>query len=126
MRATLLALLALAALVPFTSAAPQPAFVVAAAGFHFEPPAGAVPLGVPVRWEGILLPHTVTTAADAEAMAEGDPDDARNEDADPDTFNVRLRQGQSFTHTFTKPGLYYYYCEPHIRLGMVGVIEVVG
>lgn len=35
-----------------------------------------------------------------------------------------LNPGNTFTFTFTKPGLYRYYCTPHEGDGMVGQVEV--
>ena len=35
-----------------------------------------------------------------------------------------LNPGNSFTFTFTKPGLYRYYCIPHEGDGMIGQVEV--
>ena len=31
----------------------------------------------------------------------------------------------SFQHTFEETGVYTYYCQPHLALGMKGVVEVV-
>jgi plastocyanin len=36
----------------------------------------------------------------------------------------RLAEGESFAFTFTRPGTYVYYCEPHRNAGMVGVVRV--
>jgi len=35
-----------------------------------------------------------------------------------------LNPGNSFTFSFTKPGLYRYYCIPHEGDGMIGQVEV--
>lgn len=35
-----------------------------------------------------------------------------------------LRPGAQFSHTFTVPGEYRYYCEPHRGMGMVGTVVV--
>jgi plastocyanin len=35
-----------------------------------------------------------------------------------------LRPGASFRHTFTVPGNYTYFCQPHEGIGMVGQITV--
>lgn len=41
------------------------------------------------------------------------------------TFNSPLlNPGNTFTFTFTKPGLYPYYCIPHEGDGMIGQVEV--
>lgn len=34
-------------------------------------------------------------------------------------------EGETFTHTFSEPGLYRYVCTPHQTQGMVGAVEVV-
>lgn len=41
------------------------------------------------------------------------------------TFNSPLLEpGGTFTHTFTTPGTYMYYCAPHEGDGMTGAIEI--
>ena len=38
--------------------------------------------------------------------------------AEPDGLN------NSFTHTFDQPGVYHYYCDHHVEVGMQGVVVV--
>ena len=32
--------------------------------------------------------------------------------------------GASYSHTFTQPGVYPYFCKPHVPMGMVGTVTV--
>lgn len=105
--------------------APEATVPVAAAGFSFASPVLVVPAGTTVEWQGVLLPHTVTTSATLLDAYEGRADDPWNEDADPDTFHANLGQGDLVQHRFDVPGTYAYFCALHARLGMVGVVVVV-
>ncbi|MEF8815070.1 MAG: plastocyanin/azurin family copper-binding protein [Halovenus sp.] len=74
--------------------------------------------------------HTVT------AFGDGIPEDAAyfasggfgSEEAAREAWNDGLggglREGDSFEHTFEIPGRYDYFCIPHLRSDMVGVIHV--
>ncbi|HET6403807.1 MAG TPA: plastocyanin/azurin family copper-binding protein [Candidatus Thermoplasmatota archaeon] len=118
--------LLLAVLLALPAATALPAAVpVLAAGQSFASPALVVPAGTTVEWVGVALPHSVTTASDVAAAAAGRANDRANADADPDTFHMDLPQGARASHTFTTPGTYAYFCELHVRLGMVGVVTVV-
>jgi glucose/arabinose dehydrogenase/plastocyanin len=103
-----------------------PSFAIQAAGFSFAPAVAVVPLGTEVRWEGRLLGHTVDTADSLEQARAAQGNDATNSDGNPDTFSHPLPQGGALAHTFTAPGTYYYFCQPHAGLGMVGVVIVAG
>lgn len=126
-RLTLLALIALACLGacaghvhPAPTATAPPALVAAgpaAAGqvevaigdYSFAPDEVRVPLGTTVVWvnQG-QAPHTVT--------------------ADDGSFDSQtLRNGQRFSHTFTRAGTFAYACEFHGGpggVGMAGIIRV--
>lgn len=103
-----------------------PSFAIQAVGFSFAPPVAVVPLGTEVQWDGVLIGHTVDTADSLAQAQAADGNDPANSDGDPDTFSRPLPQGGQVTHTFTAPGTYYYFCEPHAGLGMVGVVVVAG
>lgn len=98
---------------------------VLAAGFSFASPVLVVPAGTTVEWQGVALPHTVTTAATPQDAQAGRPNDRLNADADPDSFHKGLPQGGVARHTFQEPGTFSYYCELHRGLGMVGAVVVV-
>ena len=42
----------------------------------------------------------------------------------PEGFGNNVGSGWTFSHTFTLPGTYDYRCDPHVNLGMIGVITV--
>lgn len=78
-------------------------------GFSFDPAAVRVTTGTTVRWEWTSFggAHNVieeNTRFESELLS-GD--------------------GETFSHTFTEPGLYQYVCTPHQTRGMLGVVEVV-
>jgi plastocyanin len=66
-----------------------------------------------VRWindDGVF--HTVTST---------DSLDRRQPNG---LFNATLAtRGSAFAHTFTRPGTYHYYCQPHSEF-MVGTVNV--
>jgi plastocyanin len=77
--------------------------------------------GQSVRWrnQGDII-HTVTADA-ARAELPGSvrlPEGARGFDSGD------MRPGDEFAHVFTVPGEYRYFCVPHERAGMVGVVVV--
>ena len=87
----------------------------------FEPASITIKAGETVRFvNDSVLPHTVTA----------DPAKARNPDSTSlpegaETFDSgNLAAGESFSHTFTKPGTYQYFCIPHELAGMTGTIIV--
>ncbi len=49
---------------------------------------------------------------------------------DPDAgilFDASLPAvGSTYTHTFTTPGDYFYFCRPHFGFGMTGIVHVLG
>lgn len=108
--------LALLLLAPLAAAALPANVPVVAAGFSFASPALVVPRGTTVEWEGALLPHTVTSAASANGALQGQSDGR---------FRGDLPMGSSYVRTFHAAGTYEYFCELHVRLGMVGTIVVV-
>ncbi len=83
--------------------------------FAFSPAEVTVPAGSAVRWvndENML--HTVTST---HSIAVRRPNGL---------FNKSLaKKGDTFTYTFTKPGVYHYYCQPHTDF-MWGEVTVTG
>jgi plastocyanin len=87
----------------------------------YEPATVTIKVGETVTWKNdSAFVHTATA----------DPDLARQEDlvslpagAEPwDSGNVE--QGKSWSHTFTVPGEYRYFCLPHYMVGMTGMVIV--
>ena len=87
----------------------------------FEPASLTIKAGETVEFlNGSPLVHTVTAAppkasnADNVSLPEG-----------AETFDSgNLASGESFSHTFTEPGTYQYFCIPHEAAGMTGTIVV--
>ena len=87
----------------------------------FVPKTVTIKVGDTVVWEndspGV---HTVT---DNPAFASAKQDAAMPAGAEP--FNSgTVEAGQQYSHTFTAPGTYKYFCVPHEADGMVGTIVV--
>jgi plastocyanin len=66
-----------------------------------------VEAGTTVRWTNQAGIHTITPDGHSEWT----------------TVNM-TEAGQVFEHTFDEPGEYPFYCEPHLALGMSGVVRV--
>ena len=89
--------------------------MVGVSGVRFNPADAEVKVGEPVnfKWTG-FLPHDVV-------QSDG-PDCVKTLDG----FNSGIKFGVgAFTHTFTTPGDYYYFCTPHCAIGMKGHIKVI-
>jgi len=80
--------------------------------FTFDPPALRVSSGTTVTFDWASDTHNV--------FVERQPEGA-NWNGHESIENT----GFSFEHTFETPGVYAYYCDPHLSLGMKGVVEVV-
>ncbi len=88
---------------------------------EFTPQTLTVHVGDTVVWKnGSALTHTVT---DVPKLASTAGDARLPKGAKP--FNSGyLDPGRSYSHTFTVPGTYHYFCIPHEATGMVGVVIV--
>lgn len=87
----------------------------------YEPAQVTVKVGEPVQWINTgKTVHSVTLV----------PDDAQNpkdasEPKGAKTFDSGfMPPGGKFSYTFTMPGTYHYFCVPHEKAGMVGVVIV--
>jgi plastocyanin len=97
----------------------------------FRPTEFAVAPGTTVVWKNTSKhSHTVTAYGGdipekAEFFASGgyDSQQAAVDGWEGNTGGA-IEQGERFTHEFTVPGTYGYYCIPHETNGMVGTIEV--
>ncbi|MFB6085143.1 MAG: plastocyanin/azurin family copper-binding protein [Halorientalis sp.] len=97
----------------------------------FRPASFAVAPGTTVVWKNTSgTAHTVTAYGSqipdsADFFSTGDFDSTQAaRDAWLKRAGGRLDSGESYEHTFTVPGTYEYFCIPHEKTGMVGVIEV--
>ena len=79
--------------------------------FAFDPPAVRVDPGTTVTFEWVSDTHNT--------IVEAQPEGAGWEGHEPIE-----NSGFSYDHTFDAEGLYEYYCQPHLPLGMKGAIVV--
>jgi plastocyanin len=87
----------------------------------FEPREVTIPVGATVQWRNSSIEtHTVTDdpAAAKDPAHASLPAGAQAFDSGP------LKPGQTYSHTFTAPGRYSYFCRPHEAHGMLGAIVV--
>lgn len=83
----------------------------------FDPSTVTIKAGDEVKWvNNKLSPHNVVFAT-----SDG-VDDATA--AKLSHKGLAFAAGESFTSTFSEPGTYSYYCEPHRGAGMVGKVIV--
>ena len=118
---SLFAALAAIAVIPFV-AADSPATVVRMTeGKSFEPKTITVKPGDTVVWKNVSdMVHTVTDIP-AQAITAGDaalPPNAKEFDSG------LIQPGKDYSHAFTVPGTYKYFCVPHETVGMVGTVVV--
>ena len=79
--------------------------------FAFAPPAVRVSPGTTVTFNWTSNTHNI--------LVEEQPDDGGWEGYEPIE-----NTGFTYEHTFETPGVYTYYCEPHLSLGMKGAVVV--
>lgn len=86
----------------------------------FYPSEVHIMAGQTVEWRNrSLFTHTVT---DDPAKARNPADSSLPPGAQP--FSAEVGPGQIYRHTFTIPGSYRYFCEPHETLDMLGRVVV--
>jgi plastocyanin len=115
------ALLAAIAVVSFVAAAPQPMEVRMTQSNTFEPKTITVKAGDTVVWKNVSdMSHSATDVSNLAASATDAavPPNAKEFDSG------LIAPGKEFSHTFTVPGTYKYFCIPHEALGMVGTVIV--
>lgn len=97
------------------------AAVVQMVGEEFQPSRVTISAGQTVEWKNTSGdPHTVTLAPDKAVVA---ADAALPRNAQPFDSGT-IGAGMTFSHTFTVPGTYRYYCTLHEGNGMVGEVIV--
>lgn len=112
---------------PAVPAEPGPDEVITI-GLRFTPQTITVPVGTTVTWrnaEGIG--HTITSGA------WGDVNETTglrgSQDADGMFRHALARageEGDTFSFTFTEPGEYPYFCEPHLTMNGSVIVEAAG
>jgi|GEM_PF-3407123 len=96
----------------------------------FAPADLSVPQGTTVRWTLMnpTEPHTITGSSGATIVWDSSPDFPPPGPPGPPPF---MLPGDDFSHTYTTPGTYVYFCKLHAYLvgqswvGMVGIVQVV-
>jgi plastocyanin len=117
----LLAALAVLASLSFVTAQPPETKVRMTQDKTFEPKTITVKVGDAVVWTNVSdMPHTVTDVPSMAATAQDAalPPNAKEFDSG------LVSPGKDYSHTFTVPGTYKYFCIPHEALGMVGTVVV--
>lgn len=82
--------------------------IEASDNYTFSQPNLTISAGTSVRWVNVgQMLHTVTP------------------DGHSEWSSANLgSNGSTFTHTFSTPGTYDYYCQPHVGFGMTGTVTV--
>lgn len=115
----------IAATLPWSIAGSTPVVVVKMLDVppHFEPSTVTIKVGDTVEWDNVG--QSVHHSTDDPQMAVERVDVASP--AGTAAFDSGfMRPGETFTHTFTKPGIYKYVCAAHEADGMKGEIVVKG
>jgi plastocyanin len=102
--------------------AEQPAVVVRMTDQNrFDPPLVRVKVGQVVLWKNTSVEtHSVT---DIPQAAISEEEAALPNGAEPfDSGNLGI--GDQYSHRFTQPGTYRYFCSLHVETGMVGTVIV--
>jgi plastocyanin len=87
----------------------------------FEPYRVDIQSGQTVEWKNTSsVIHTVT----ADPNKAKDKDDVSLPEGAQAFDSGNIEPGQTYTHTFTFPGTYKYFCIPHEEMGMVGEVIV--
>jgi len=79
--------------------------------FGFGPAAVRVSPGTTVNFEWVSNTHNVVVQSQPEGADWSGDEEINNE-------------GYSYSHTFETPGVYTYYCNPHLTAGMKGAVVV--
>ena len=87
----------------------------------FDPDPVNISVGDTVQWTWGSSGHSVTS---------GHPCAADSQFCSPDDMNcasiILSNQGAVYSHTFTRPGAYSYFCSVHCIVGMTGTVNVSG
>lgn len=120
--AAIIALMALTLLPSPAGAAANPVLIkMADTPAVYEPAKVTVKVGEPVEWVNTgKNVHSVTLVpSDAQ-----NPKDVSEPKGAPTFDSGFMAPGGKFTYTFTVPGTYHYFCVPHEKAGMVGMVVV--
>jgi plastocyanin len=88
---------------------------------QFQPATLSIAAGTTVTWTNNgSVQHTVTD----DSSKASNPADASLPTGVAAWDSGPVNGGQTFSHTFTTPGTYKYFCIPHEALGMLATITV--
>lgn len=119
-RATVL-LLALVSVSFLSIVQAQSPTVSATNDLRFQPGTLEVPAGTTVTWRNTSdVAHTVT----ADPSKASDPSHVQLPQGAQPFDSGLIQPGQSFSHTFSTPGEYKYFCIPHESAGMIATVTV--
>jgi plastocyanin len=100
-------------------------FDVEAISIKFMPETITIEAGTTLRWvNSETITHTITSGA----FTDVDPDTGIRGDEQPDgLFDVTLApkgdDGDTFEFTYDEPGTYQYYCDIHLGMNAVVIVE---
>lgn len=95
------------------------------AQLRFEPEFLSIRAGQTVTWINVgPIPHTTTDDPAVNPVEKSHPDFALLPPGAKPWNSGLLQPGERFSHTFTTPGDYRYFCVPHVLSGMRGTIHV--
>lgn len=87
----------------------------------FEPKTITVKTGDTVVWKNVSdMAHSVTDVASLAANSQDAAVPPNGKEFNSDLISP----GKDYSHTFTVPGTYKYFCIPHEAVGMVGTVIV--
>ncbi len=94
-------------------------------GLRFTPPTITVPVGTTVTWRnGEAIGHTITSGLWGDV---NETTGLRGSQEADDLFRHALapmgQEGDTFSFTFTEPGEYPYFCEPHLTMNASVIVE---
>jgi plastocyanin len=99
----------------------EPAATVEIVGIEYRPAKVTIHTGEAVEWKNnSWFTHTVT----AQPSLADDKKDVQLPDGAVPFHSGDILKGETFSHTFTVPGTYRYFCMPHENKGMVGEVIV--
>jgi halocyanin-like protein len=82
------------------------------------------PESAPLTFDPVILRVSTDTTVRWEWTGEGGSHSVVAEDGSFGTNGVIGGSSANYGHTFSDPGTYRYYCEPHRKLGQVGIVIV--
>ncbi|HET8957738.1 MAG TPA: plastocyanin/azurin family copper-binding protein [Microcella sp.] len=97
-------------------------------GLRFTPPTITVPVGTTVTWRnGEAIGHTITSGLWGDV---NETTGLRGSQEADGLFRHALapmgQEGDTFSFTFTEPGEYPYFCEPHLTMNASVIVEAAG